>query len=214
MKKASTDSRRSVLGAGFGALTLYGFTPFCSAQPPLSPSPGMQLPPIPKLITMDEKVAAVNHVFIGTGKRIYFIDRLYKEVPYDEAYDPTGGHSKSAILEISIDRPLYPSRRTGESAKVFVITSLITRGEQSSEYDALTTTYIGRPGIYFTQAYIGSILDLKKEGAPLVGTIPLHRLINARALSGPVENPLPLSQIHEVMRAVNKRIETEAKPKR
>ena len=199
-----------------GLLLAYFATPSAISQTreplPLT-SPSQPARPIPEVVTMEQKLSLSNHVFIGTGRRIYFIDRFYNEVPFEMANaNSRNSTTRHALLEVDIDRNLYPRNMHGESmiAKFFVISSITGLGSAPSGQDELTARYVGRPSIYFTQMYIENIFDFERERAPIVGTIVLHRLVATPALSGPTENPLPLSEIQEVMKVVNQRISRDA----
>ena len=59
-------------------LMMVGSLPSAHAQLEISPPAGKPLPPRKPLITMGEKVAMADHIFIGTGGRIYYVDKLYR----------------------------------------------------------------------------------------------------------------------------------------
>lgn len=63
---------------------------------------GRPLPPPKPFITMSEKVADANHIFVGIGTRIYFVDKHAREVPFGSSESERGGGIKNAILEIKI----------------------------------------------------------------------------------------------------------------
>ena len=88
-------------------LMMVGSLPSAHAQLEISPPAGKPLPPRKPLISMDEKVAMADHIFIGTGGRIYYVDKLYREVDYELA-NTLGRYSVSAILELEVERTLYP----------------------------------------------------------------------------------------------------------
>ena len=52
------------------ALSIFGNGETAFAQQPQPPSAGRPVEPIPTLLTMNQKVAMANHIFIGTGKRV------------------------------------------------------------------------------------------------------------------------------------------------
>ena len=183
------------------------------AQQPQAPSAGRPVEPIAKLLTMDQKVAMANHIFIGTGTRVYFIDRFYKEVAYEDAFSSTKSDSKSAIIEIEVSRNLYPQTTIHKVARFYTVSSLVPFGGEV-DFDKLRVKYVGKPMIYFTNAYVENIHDFEKNRAPIVGRIPMHQFVVTLAISGPTANPLPLLEIQEVMQAVNLRIESESRAKK
>ena len=197
-------------------LSILGNSANTLAQQPQTPSAGRPVEPIPKLLTMDQKVAKANHIFIGTGKRIYFIDRFYKEVPFELASGTSNSRVRSAILEVEADQHLYSASDIFQAnvARFFVNSSIEPFGNRPSGQDELSAKYIGKPMIYFSNASIHKIRDYSQERAPLLGEVWLHTFATTLAVSGPTANPLPLLEIQEVMRAVNLRIESESKTKK
>ena len=198
------------------ALSIFGNGETAFAQQPQPPSAGRPVEPIPTLLTMNQKVAMANHIFIGTGKRVYFIDRFYKEVPFELASGASNSRVRSAILEVETDRHLYSASDIFQTnvARFFVNSSIEQFGNRLSGQDELSAKYIGKPMIYFTNAYIENIHDFEKDRAPIVDRIPMHSFVVTLAVSGPTANPLPLSNIQEIMQAINARIDAESRAKR
>ena len=195
------------------ALSIFGNGETAFAQQPQTPSAGRPVEPIPKLLTMNQKVAMANHIFIGTGKRVYFIDRFYKEVSYEDAFSSTKSDSKSAIIEIEVSRNLFPQTTLHKVARFYTVSSLVPFGGEV-DFDKLRVKYVGKPMIYFTNAQIENIHDFEKDRAPIVDRIPMHSFVVTLAVSGPTANPLPLSNIQEIMQAINARIDAESRAKR
>jgi hypothetical protein len=181
------------------------------AQQDIRPEAGKPSDPSKPFITMDEKVASANHIFIGTGRRIYFINQQFKEVAYEEAFKPSK-YSTYAILEITVDRTLYSTIQSAPKIALLLVEGGKEKfGDQPIGYDQTVTAYINRSGIYFGEVQTDQIRVDGGNGRPtkVVGEITLHRFGVPYVIAGPKENPLPLTYLQETVQAVNRRIEKE-----
>lgn len=161
-------------------------------------------------VTMDEKVAMANHIFIGAGRRIYFQDCLRKEVSYDSACSPSR-YSVSAMLELEVIKTLYVDfPKSITTALIPINGAREPFGNQPSGYDSAVIRYMSGPALYFGKVQTDQIrVDVAEGPSKIVGEITLHRFIEPYAVDGPKANPLPLTYLKEAVDAINRRVEGE-----
>ena len=200
-----------VMAAVVAGHTAYLNSSAALAQQDARPSAGMPLPPPKPFVTMDEKVAMANHIFIGTARRIYFVDHLFKEISYEQAARMPQSLTRSAILEIDVDRTLYEQKNLRpRTALMFASISKEPFGDQLSSYVQLEAKFVDKPGLFFSQVQTDKIrVDVPNEPSKVVGEITLHRFIESYAVDGPKANPLSLSYLQDTVAAIQRRREHE-----
>lgn len=181
------------------------------AQQEVRPAAGRPMPPPVPFVTMDEKVAAANHIFIGMGKRIYYISCAGNEVSSIEKACGSDPWSKDARLEIEVIRELYIDfDKPLPVALIGVNGAIEPFGSQPSGYDATVKRYMSGVAIYFGDVQTDPIRVKVPNGpSKIVGEITLHRFIKPFAVNGPIANPLPLTYLQEVVATVARRVERE-----
>ena len=206
--------RRSILKAGLGALALNGLAPNSVAQTSITPAPGMPLLRMPKpVITMDEKVALANHIFIGFGKNIHYVDcKGAKVASIDEACGDKP-YARGAIVEIEVIRELYLSFPKRMAIAITGVNgALVPFGRQPAGHDAAVKQFMSGAAIYFGIVQTDKIFEnVPNEPLKVVGEITIHRFIPSYAIEGPIDNPLPVSHLPEVVAAIARRVEREKK---
>lgn len=156
-------------------------------------SPGIASALVPEAVTLEQKVAASDRVFVGTAKRLYFVDRSGREIAAGGAAAPDDG--RQAILEVGIEQHLHPaSAQKGGTAKIVLAPA--PAGQSAPAADGLAGRYLGRQGIYFARRVAGAGTAL-----PLEAAVNLLALVDTPARRGPVENPLPMTELQSVMNA-------------
>lgn len=181
---------------------------------PPGAAPSRPVRPIPDVVTWDQKLHASEQVFIGTGQRIYFADRLGREVTFENAYSVAPGSDvRLAILEVRIDRELYSTNteHPTKTAKFALRTSAIRYGGNQSGYEYQTEKFVGKSGIYFTKRGLETIYELDNQRHQVVATVLYDRLVNTPAQQGPAGNPLPLTDLPLVLEAINNLNRTKLK---
>lgn len=189
--------------------TVCVFAPYAWSQVenvPPGAAPSRPVRPIPEAVTFDQKLLASEQVFIGTGHRIYFADRLGREASFENAYSVVPGNDvRLAILEVRIDRELYSTNTEYSTrlAKFPLWTSTVRYGGNQSGYEYQIEKFVGKSGIYFTMRVLETIYELDNQRHQVVATVLYDRFVNTPAQQGPTGNPLPLTDIPLVLEAIN-----------
>ena len=156
-----------------------------------SGSPGLVASLVPEFVTMDQKLAASDQVFVGTGRRIYFLDGSGRET--------SAGDGRQAILEVGVEQELNaPNAQRASGVAKFLLEAPVGAGAKPPTYDELVARHIGKKGIYFARR------QLPPGGAAgqIAAQPMLLSLVNTPARRGPVDNPLPISELQTVMNAM------------
>lgn len=159
-----------------------------------SASPGLVASLVPEFVTMDQKLAASDQVFVGTGRRIYFVDGSGREVP--------AGDGRQAILEVGVEQELNaPNAQRASGVAKFLLEAPTGIGVKPATYDELAARHIGKKGIYFARRQLPPGGDSAAAGTR--AALPmLLSLVNTPARRGPVDNPLPITELQTVMNAL------------
>ncbi|HTE14360.1 MAG TPA: hypothetical protein VK642_04725 [Burkholderiales bacterium] len=172
---------------------------------------------IPERVTVDDRVAKSDFIFIGEPVRIYFADKDYKEVPYSEsivlyASPQSGVRFRRALVEIKVDKALWD---VSAKARQYVLLPLPPTAKEAafsdkSTYEEHVTKYIGNKGIWFgristIEEYYesrpdGSGAERIKLSEPVELFLPDYWI----AKSHRVPNPTPLSHLEEVTESIRK----------
>jgi hypothetical protein len=165
-------------------------------------------PRVPDRVTLDQRVAGATFIFVGEGRRIYFVNCRYEEVPYEQA--AALDTSRMAFIEIEVSTPLLPRKWTeGNKVIIPITTSAERQASGRIPYNELASRHVGRQGIYFTTRTVlhSEVSSCGSPNTPIkLGTpIDAHRLSTLPALEGPKENPLPLDYLDEVQAIINRR---------
>lgn len=160
-----------------------------------SAAPGLVASLVPEFVTMDQKLAASDQVFVGTGRRIYFVDGSGREV--------SAGDGRQAILEVGVDQELNaPNAQRASGVAKFLLEAPTGIGAKPATYDELAARHIGKKGIYFARRQLPPGSDSGAAAGTRAALPMLLSLVNTPARRGPVDNPLPISELQTVMNAL------------
>jgi hypothetical protein len=171
--------------AAFGLLG-YGAA---NAQLPQAPHAG------PISLTMVDKVNGAEYVVIAKALRIYFVDERYREL----TKPPTEPGFNAAALDLHIERVLYPSNAELKTATVDIASSYRNYGAPLSMFDRQKQSYLGQSLIYF----------LNSQQVVEAASSVRYFFPRFFPLKGPIDNPLPLSDLRSVEESIKKRLERE-----
>ena len=169
-----------------------------------SAAPGLLASLIPESVTMDQKLAAADQVFVGIGRRIYLLDRSGREIALDAASrEEVAGDSRQAILEVAVQQELNApnSQRAGGVAK-FLLEAPAGIGAKPPTYDELAARHLGKKGIYFARRQLPRAGESGGAAGQSSAQPMLLALVNTPARRGPVDNPLPITELQTVMNAM------------
>lgn len=166
----------------------------------------------PAQVTLDQRVEAADFIFIGEARRVFFVDRRYREVPYEKAAQVN--KVKAAMLEVQVLKPLFPQPWPGEVTALIPLTAW--KGSQPGErgsYDELVDQHVGKRGIYFTSRTEIYYELPTGDGVSnrLESRLFAHTRSTPAAQAGPKENPLALTYLEGVTTSVRKRLERTRK---
>lgn len=167
-----------------------------------SASPGLVASLVPEFVTMDQKLAASDQVFVGVGRRIYLLDQAGREIAFDAASrEAPAGAGRHAILEVVVEQELNApnAQRASGVAKVLLEAPA---GTKPPTYDELAGRFIGKKGIYFARRQLPPATGSGGAGGASAAVPMLLALVNTPARRGPVDNPLPISELQTVMNAM------------
>jgi hypothetical protein len=168
--------------------------------------------PTPHQVTVDDRVAQSDLIFVGEPVRIYFVDKEYKEVPYEdsvvETEDPQSHlRLRRALLEIKVNSVLWeasPKERKHVLFPLSPVAKEIGFFDRSSIYEELSTKYIGHKGIWFGHTLIlAEYYEIPSDGGfskkqTMRDAVELFHPKFWVARSHRVPNPMPLSDLEEV----------------
>lgn len=169
-----------------------------------SASPGLVASLVPESVTMEQKLAASDQVFVGIGRRVYLRDRSGREIALGAASrEAPAGDGWQAILEVAIEQELQLSnaQRAGGVAN-FLLEVPAGIGAKPANYDDLAGRVIGKQAIYFARRSLPPV----NESGGVAGhraVLPLLlSLVSTPASQGPVGNPLSITELQTVMNAM------------
>ena len=143
----------------------------------------------PQFVTLDQRVAAADFIFVGEGRRLFFVDKQYKEVPYEQA--ATMHKLKAAVIEVAVVKSLFPVAWTEGTVVLIPVATWKDSAGRGGSYEKF----------------------LHRELAVGDGTSPrLRRRIHAHTPStpaarvGPKDNPLDVTYLDQVIVSIEKRI--------
>jgi hypothetical protein len=162
----------------------------------------------PERVTLEQRVKSADFIFVGVGRRIFFVDRGYNEVPVEKAANRYT--LKAVVVEIEVLRSLYPAEwREGTTIRIPMMTSTEVQSSGTSQYMDLKSRYIGNEGIYFTRrTTIYDEVAPDNRGVPtrLKEPIRAHALSTLPGRTGPRENPLPMKYLDQVVASIKQRL--------
>jgi len=163
-----------------------------------SATPGLVAALVPEFVTMDQKLAASDQVFVGVGRRIYLADANGRETAFDAgSREIPVGDGRQAILEVAVEQELNaPNAQRASGVAKFLLTAPAGAGAKPPTYDELAARFIGKQGIYFARR------QLPPAGGARAALPMLLSLVNTPARRGPVDNPLPITELETVRNAM------------
>jgi hypothetical protein len=169
-----------------------------------SAAPGLVASLVPEFVTMDQKLAASDQVFVGVGRRIYLLDRSGREIALDAAgREASAGDGRQAILEVAVEQELNaPNSQRASGVAKFLLEAPAGIGAKPVTYDELAARHIGKKGIYFARRQLPPASESGGAGGARAALPMLLSLVNTPARRGPVDNPLPISELQTVMNAM------------
>jgi hypothetical protein len=166
--------------------------------------PGLVASLVPEFVTMDQKLAASDQVFVGVGRRIYLLDRSGREIALDGAgRESSAGDGRQAILEVAVEQELNaPNAQRASGVAKFLLEAPAGIGPKPITYDELAARHIGKKGIYFARRQLPPASESGGAAGARAALPMLLGLVNTPARRGPVDNPLPISELQTVMNAM------------
>lgn len=169
-----------------------------------SAKPGLVASLVPEFVTMDQKLAASDQVFVGIGRRIYFLDQNGREIAIDAAArEAAAGDGRAVVLEVSVEQELNaPNSQRASGVAKFLLETPAGIDAKPANFEELAARHIGKKAIYFARR------QLPPAGAPGSATGAraaqpmLLSLVNTPARRGPVDNPLPIAELQTVLNAI------------
>jgi hypothetical protein len=115
-----------------------------------SATPGLVAALVPEFVTMDQKLAASDQVFVGVGRRIYLLDRSGREIALDAAgREASAGDGRQAILEVAVEQELNaPNSQRASGVAKFLLEAPAGIGAKPVTYDELAARHIGKKGMW------------------------------------------------------------------
>lgn len=169
-----------------------------------SAAPGLVASLVPEFVTMDQKLAASDQVFVGVGRRIYLVDAGGREIAFDaRSRAAPAGEGRQAILEVAVEQELNaPNGQRASGVAKFLLEAPSGVGAQPPTYDELADRFIGRKGIYFARRQLPAAGQAGAAGGARAALPMLLALVNTPARRGPVDNPLPITELETVRNAL------------
>ena len=167
-------------------------------------APGLVASLVPEFVTMDQKLAASDQVFVGIGRRIYLLDRSGREIALDTASrEANAGDGRQAILEVAVEQELNaPNSQRASGVAKFLLEAPAGIGAKPVTYEELAARHIGKKGIYFARRQLPPAGESGGAAGARAALPMLLSLVNTPARRGPVDNPLPISELQTVMNAM------------
>jgi len=189
-----------VLAAGMNALPAFAQASGGAS----SVAPGLVASLVPEFVTMDQKLAASDQVFVGVGRRIYLVDASGREIAFDErSRAAPAGEGRQAILEVAVEQELNaPNAQRASGVAKFLLEAPSGAGAKPPTYDELAGRFIGRKGIYFARRQLPAAGQAGAAGGARAALPMLLALVNTPARRGPVDNPLPITELETVRNAL------------
>ncbi len=169
-----------------------------------SASPGLVASLVPESVTMEQKLAASDQVFVGVGRRVYLRDRTGREIaPGTAGREAPAGDGWQTILEVAIEQDLQaPNAQRAGGVANFLLEVPAGIGAKPAPYDDLVGKVIGRKAIYFARRLLPPVNESAGVAGQRAAPPLLLSLVSTPARQGPVDNPLAITELQTVMNAM------------